>query len=79
MLHQVYHMLMVTSVILEGVAASFISSIIDSLLAAVLESHERARISTMVYVLLLLFTLPFGWMAGQLSAVDQSLPVVLTI
>lgn len=71
--------LMVISVVLEGVAASFVSPIIDSLLAAALESHERARISAMVYVLLLLFTSPFGWIAGQLSAVDRSFPFVLTM
>jgi len=67
------------SVVLEGVAASFVSPILESLLAAALESHERARISAMVYAILLLFTSPFGWIAGQLSAIDRSLPFVLTM
>jgi hypothetical protein len=31
----------------------------------------------MVYVLLMLITTPFGWIAGQLSAIDRSLPFAL--
>jgi MFS family permease len=71
--------LLVISVILEGVAASLVSPMTDSLMAVALESHERARISAMVYVLLIMFASPFGWIAGQLSAIDRSLPFVLTM
>jgi hypothetical protein len=44
-----------------------------------MESHERARISALVYVTLLVLTSPFGWIAGQLSAIDRSLPFVLNM
>jgi hypothetical protein len=42
-----------------------------------MESDERARVSAMVYVALIVLISPFGWIAGQLSALDRSLPFAL--
>jgi hypothetical protein len=33
----------------------------------------------MVYVALIIMISPFGWIAGQLSAIDRSLPFVLNM
>lgn len=71
--------LLVLSVVLEGVAAALINPMTESLLAVAMELHERARISAMVYVILLVITSPFGWIAGQLSALDRSLPFALNM
>lgn len=71
--------LLVLSVVLEGAAASLVSPMTESLLAVAMETKERARISAMVYVTLILFTSPFGWIAGQLSAIDRSLPFALNM
>jgi len=71
--------LLVISVVLEAVAAALIKPMTESLLAVAMESHERARISAMVYVALIVLTTPFGWIAGQLSAMDRSLPFVLNM
>lgn len=71
--------LLVISVVLEAVAAALINPMTESLLAVAMESHERARISAMVYVALIVLTTPFGWIAGQLSAIDRSLPFVLNM
>ena len=71
--------LLVLSVLLEGVASALIHPMTESLLAVAMETHERARISAMVYVILLLLTSPFGWIAGQLSALDRSLPFALNM
>jgi Na+/melibiose symporter-like transporter len=71
--------LLVTSVVLEAVAAALINPMTESLLAVAMESHERARISALVYVALMVLTSPFGWIAGQLSAIDRSLPFVLNM
>jgi hypothetical protein len=49
----------------------------ESLLALSMESDERARVSAMVYVTLIILITPFGWIAGQLSALDRSLPFAL--
>ncbi|HSL43118.1 MAG TPA: MFS transporter [Anaerolineales bacterium] len=68
---------LVCSVVLEAVAAALVSPMTESLLALSMESKERARVSAMVYVALIVLISPFGWIAGQLSALDRSLPFAL--
>jgi MFS family permease len=70
---------LVFSVILEAVASALASPMIESLLALAMESNERARISAMVSATLILIISPFGWIAGQLSALDRSLPFALNM
>lgn len=67
------------SVILEGIAAGFVNPMTESLLAVSMESNERARVTAMVYVALILVISPFGWIAGQLSALDRALPFALNM
>ncbi|MBA4383400.1 MAG: MFS transporter, partial [Anaerolinea sp.] len=71
--------LLVISVVLEGAAVSLVSPMTESLLAVAMETKERARISAVVYATLILFTSPFGWIAGQLSAINRSLPFVMNM
>lgn len=73
--HTVY--LLVISVVLEAVASALVSPMTESLLALSMESDERARVSAMVYVALIVLISPFGWIAGQLSALNRSLPFAL--
>jgi MFS family permease len=70
-------LLLVVSVVLEAVASALVSPMTESLLALSMESDERARVSAMVYVALIILISPFGWIAGQLSALDRSLPFAL--
>jgi Na+/melibiose symporter-like transporter len=69
--------LLVVSVVLEAVASALVSPMTESLMALSMESNERARVSAMVYVALIVLISPFGWIAGQLSAIDRSLPFAL--
>jgi MFS family permease len=71
--------LLVVSVVLEAGASALVSPMTESLLALSMESNERARVSAMVYVTLIVLISPFGWVAGQLSALDQSLPFALNM
>ena len=73
--HTVY--LLVISVVLEAVASALVSPMTESLLALSMESDERARVSAMVYVALIVLISPFGWIAGQLSALNRSFPFAL--
>jgi MFS family permease len=70
---------LVLSVVLEAVASALVSPMTESLLALSMESNERARISALVYVAMILIISPFGWIAGQLSALDRSLPFALNM
>ncbi len=72
-------LLLVVSVVLEAIAAALVSPMTESLMALSMESDERARISAMVYVALILLISPFGWIAGQLSALNRSLPFALNM
>jgi len=72
-------LMLVVSVVLEAVASALVSPMTESLLAVSLESAERARVSAMVYVALILLISPFGWIAGQLSALDRALPFALNM
>jgi len=71
--------LLVVSVILESIAAALVGPMTESLLASAMESDERARISAIVYVTMIVFISPFGWIAGQLSALDRALPFALNM
>jgi Na+/melibiose symporter-like transporter len=71
--------LLIVSVTLEAVAAALVSPMTESLLALAMESNERARVSAMVYVALIVLISPFGWIAGQLSAIDRALPFALNM
>ena len=71
--------LLVVSVVLEAIAFALVSPMTESLLALSMESNERARVSAMVYVALIVLISPFGWIAGQLSALDRSLPFALNM
>ncbi len=71
--------LLVLSVVLEAVASALVSPMTESLLALSMESDERARVSAMVYVALIVLISPFGWIAGQLSAIDRALPFALNM
>jgi MFS family permease len=72
-------LLLIASVALDGFAASLVSPMSESILALAMETKERARISAMVYVGLAVCISPFGWIAGQLSAIDRALPFVLNM
>jgi Na+/melibiose symporter-like transporter len=71
--------LVVISVLLEGIASAFVSPMTESLLSLSLESNDRARVSAVVYLILIVVSSPFGWIAGQLSAIDRSLPFALNM
>jgi hypothetical protein len=43
------------------------------------DPKERARILAIIYVIVILFTTPFGWIAGGLSEVNRALPFMLNI
>lgn len=51
----------------------------DSLVTLCLDAKERARMSSILSVMMLGFTIPFGFVAGLLSDIHRSLPFVLNI
>lgn len=75
---QAYSVLVV-SVLLEAGALAMINPMMDALLVTTVDRQERARIMAIIWVVIILITSPFGWLAGYLSEVHRVLPFVMNI
>ena len=70
---------LLAATILEGCSIPTTSTLLDKLIATSVDPNERARIMAILYMVVIGFSSPFGWIAGQLSGIDRSLPFVLNI
>jgi Na+/melibiose symporter-like transporter len=70
------HILLVC-IFLDAVAYSFVMPRSDSLTQLLIEPSERARIRGLMMVIVLGFSIPFGYLAGWLSEMDRRFPFVL--
>lgn len=67
------------SVFLEACSFATVSPLIDRITVVTIDAKERARILSILSVGIILFTSPFGWLAGSLSEINKDLPFVLNI
>ncbi len=65
--------------VLEGVGLPLTRTVLDKLTVTTVDAAERARISALLSVMMLLVTSPFGWIAGRLSTLDRRYPFVLAV
>ena len=70
---------LILSVFLEACCFAAVSPLMDQMVVLTIDASERARIQSILYVGIILITSPFGWIAGNLSGVDKSLPFILNI
>ena len=70
---------LIGSVVLEALALAMISPLLDSMQVVLVDSKERARIISILYVFVLALGSPFGWIAGLLAGTDPRLPFVLNL
>ena len=73
------YVVLLISTLLEALSFPAASALVDKLMVIVVDARERARIMALLYTVVLVFTSPFGWIAGQLSGIDRTLPFVLNI
>lgn len=73
------YLLLLIATVLEGGSVPIATTLVDKLMIITVEPKERARIMAILYLLVIVGTSPFGWIAGQLSEVNRSLPFVLNI
>ena len=71
--------LLLLATIVEACSIPLASTLLDKLIVLTVDAKERARIMGLLSVLVIVVTSPFGWIAGQLSAVNRSLPFILNI
>lgn len=67
------------SVFLEACSFATLSPLIDQMIALTVETKERARILSILSVGVILFTSPFGSIAGDLSTRNKDFPFFLNI
>ncbi len=70
---------LMVSVFLEACSYAAVGPLVDQLAALSIEPKERARIQSILYVGIILLTSPFGWIAGNLSAMNKVFPFILNI
>jgi len=73
------YLFLIVSVFLEACGFATISPLMDQMIVLTIDPKERARIQSILYVGIILITSPFGWIAGNLSGLDKSLPFILNI
>lgn len=69
--------LVVLSVIAEGISITLLQPLTNSLLMINAGKEERARVVGLLLALCLLVTSPFGTIGGSLSSLNESYPMVL--
>ncbi|MGZ9224613.1 MAG: MFS transporter [Anaerolineales bacterium] len=73
------YLFLIMSVFLEACCFATIYPLMDQMVVLTIDPKERARIQSILYVGIILITSPFGWIAGNLSGLDKSLPFILNI
>ena len=70
---------LIISVFLEACSFATLSRLIDQMIALTVNAKERARILSILSVGVILFTSPFGAIAGDLSTRNKDFPFFLNI
>jgi MFS family permease len=73
------YIIILMSTFLEACSIATVSIMLDRRTVVTVDADERARIMAVMYVVVIVFTSPFGWIAGNLSQLDRILPFILNI
>jgi len=71
--------LLILFILLDAIAFSFVIPRTDFLTQILIEPSERARISGIIFMIVLGMSIPFGYIAGLLSNIDRRYPFILII
>jgi MFS family permease len=71
--------LLLINVFLDACSFAMVGTQIDRMVAVTVDEKERARILALIYMVVISFTSPFGWIAGKLSEIDRILPFILSL
>jgi MFS family permease len=73
------YFLLILNVMIDAASLALVNPLVDSLVFFTVDPHERARINAILYVVVFIFTSPFGWIAGSLSGMNKTFPFVLNL
>ena len=63
----------------DAFSYAILTPLSESLMAVNIENSQRARINSLIIAFVILLSVPVGWAAGQLSAINRMLPFVLNL
>lgn len=73
------YFLLLISTFIEACCLATLGTQVDRMIVVTVNAQERARIMAFLYVAVILFTSPFGWIAGVLSEINRNLPFILNL
>jgi len=73
------YVLLVVAGLFIALGSSILSPRIDALVANAINNEERSVANSAMFVIMLFISMPFGYIAGLLSGIDQRLPFVMTL
>jgi MFS family permease len=73
------YLLLLVSVLLETCSYAVLGTQLDRMIVVTVDAKERARIVAILLLIQISLTSPFGWIAGQLSAINRNLPFMLNV
>jgi MFS family permease len=73
------YLLLILNVMIDAACLALVNPLVDSLVFFTVDPQERARINAILYVVVFIFTSPFGWIAGSLSGMNKTFPFVLNL
>ena len=73
------YLLLIINVMIDAASLALVNPLVDSLVFFTVDPQERARINAILYVVVFIFTSPFGWIAGNLSALNKTFPFILNL
>ena len=69
----------ILSLILESCSFATANPLLDQMMVNTIDPKERARIQSILWVGIITFTSPFGWIAGNLSEINKTWPFILNM
>ncbi len=73
------YLLLILNVMIDAASLALVNPLVDSLVFFTVDPKERSRINAILYVVVFIFTSPFGWIAGSLSGMNKTFPFVLNL
>jgi len=73
------YVLLLISVLIEACSYATVGTQLDRMVVLTVDPQERARIMSIIYVVVISLASPFGYIAGQLSSISRILPFLLNI
>lgn len=73
------YVMLIASAFLEACSFAVVSPLVGEMTTLTIDPQERARIQSILFVIVILLSSPFGWIAGNLSNLNKDAPFVLNI